>query len=160
MKEGPGRAAIECGHGHPPDGGRVCGCRRHDNQFYSYTDMPLEIHTIANPPGLLQESLGPFRPEVSPRASLKTGGVRESVQRGVAVALRAPGFRVSAKCPESAPGVFGTPFWHSRDTFWTLQSPGPEAVQRHPVGHSLAHPPFSGTLQGHFGPEGPERLLE
>ena len=33
----------------------------------------------------------------------------------------------------------------------------------YPVGHSLGHPPFSGTLsgtfRGHFGPEGPERLL-
>ena len=56
---------------------------------------------------------------------------------------------------------------HSGDTlgtlFWTLRSPGPGGPRGHPVGHSLGHPPFSGTLSGtlwgHFGPEGPERLL-
>ena len=45
---------------------------------------------------------------------------------------------------------------HSRDTFWTLRSPGPEGPRGHPVGHSLGHPPFLGTLSGilreHFGP--------
>ena len=34
--------------------------------------------------------------------------------------------------------------------------PGPEGPRRHPLGHSVRHPPFSGTLQGyspaHFGP--------
>ena len=55
-------------------------------------------------------------PEVSPRVSPKMGGVRGSVRRG------------------------------SRDTFWTLWSPGPEGPRGHPVGHSLGHPPFSGTL--------------
>ena len=41
--------------------------------------------------------------------------------------------RVSPECPGH---LFDTP-GHSRDTFWT-----------HPVGHSLGHPRFSGTLSG------------
>ena len=87
-------------------------------------------------PGQLQESLGPFGKQVSrgvsPRVSPKTGGVRRSVRRGVSGALRAPGSGVSKKCPESVPGVSGTPCWHSGDTFGTL------------FGHS-----------GAWGPKGP-----
>ena len=56
-----------------------------------------------NTPGLLQESLRPFGPEVS-RECLG------SVPRGVSGALRAPGSGVSKKCPESVPRVSGTPF--------------------------------------------------
>ena len=41
--------------------------------------------------------------------------------------------------------------------------PGAQRALGTPVGHCLGHPPFSGTLSGtlpgHFGPEGPERLL-
>ena len=43
-----------------------------------------------------------------------------SVPRGVSGALRAPGSGVSKKCPESVPGVSGTPFRHSGDTLGTL----------------------------------------
>ena len=64
-----------------------------------------------------------------------------SVFRGVSGALRAPGPRVSKKCPKSVPRLFQkvsrTLLGHSGDT---LGTPG-------------------GTLPGHFGPEGPERLL-
>ena len=69
------------------------------------------------PPDLLQESLGSFGPGVSP----KTGGARESVQRGVSRALRAPGPEsvptesvpgVSKRCPEHA----GTLSGHFLDT--------------------------------------------
>ena len=56
--------------------------------------------TLATPdlqrPDLLQESLGPKCPG--------------SVFRGVCGALRALGSGVSKKCPESVPGVSGTPF--------------------------------------------------
>ena len=82
-----------------------------------------------NPPGLLQESLGPFGPEV-PREC------PGSVPRGVSGALRAPGSGVSKKCPRSVRDTFLTLRGHSRDTFWTLWSPGPEGPQRHPEGHS------------------------
>ena len=63
--------------------------------------------------------------------------------------------RVSLECQKVSRTLWG----HSRDTFWTLRSPGPGGPRRHPVGHSLGHPPLSGTLsgtlRGHFGPEGP-----
>ena len=113
--------------------------------------------TITNencePPGMLQESFGPFGPEVSPECPRKRG-VSEGVSDGV-----------SKKRPESVPGVSETLFWHSGDTLGTLfghsGARGPKGPVRHPVGHSLGHPPFSGTqlsgtLRGHFGPE---RLL-
>ena len=76
---------------------------------------------------------------------------------------------VSPECPKSVPrvspecqkGVPDTPGGHSRDTFWTLRSPGPQGPLRHPVGHS---PRFRGHSRGtpweSFGPEGPERLLQ
>ena len=54
--------------------------------------------------------------------------------------LRGPsGSGVSKRCSESVPKVSG----HLFDT--PLRSPGPEGPWRHPVGHSLGHPPFSGT---------------
>ena len=56
---------------------------------------------------------------------------------------------VSPECQKRCPGHSGK----SRDTFWTLWSPGPEGPRRHPVRHSLGHPPFSGTghSRGHSG---------
>ena len=120
-------------------------------------------------PGLLQESLGPFGPEVSqecPRECPRKRGVRASVRRGVSGSLWPRLWivqKVSRECPRSVKQVSRTLRGHSRDTFWTIQSPGPKGNRRHPVGHSLGHPRFSGTLSGallrHFGPEGPKRLL-
>ena len=65
-----------------------------------------------------------------------------------------PGLRsvqiVSRECPQSVKKVSRTLRGHSRDTFWTLRSPkGPRDTPRD----------TPGTLSGHFGPEGPERLL-
>ena len=74
---------------------------------------------VANP-GLLQESLGPFGPEVvSPRVSPKTGGVRGSVRRGVSRAFRPPSSGVSKKCPESVPRVSKRCPGHFGDTLGT-----------------------------------------
>ena len=72
--------------------------------------------------------------------------------------------KVSRECPWSVPKVS-----------WTLQCPGPKGPRRHFVGHSLGHslntPVFGDTVRdtvrdtpwdtpwGHFGPEGPKRLL-
>ena len=53
------------------------------------------------PPGLLQESLGPFGPEVSPECSPPPKSVPR--KRG-----GSPGSGVSKKCPERVPGVSGT----------------------------------------------------
>ena len=71
----------------------------------------------------------------------------------------------------------GCPWAHSRDTFWTLWSRGPKGPGNTPSDTRPQTPPFSGTpsatlpqttlfqghpsgtLPGHFGPEGPERLL-
>ena len=93
--------------------------------------------------------------------SPKMGGVRGGVRRGAPGALRGPGSGVSKKCPESVPGVSGTPFLtlrgHSRDTFWTLRSPA-EGPRGHPVGHSLDTPHFRGHSWGHSGDtSGPKR---
>ena len=67
-------------------------------------------------------------------------------------ATGASGPKCPRSVPESVPENGGCPReclrGHSRDTFWTLQSPGPEGPRGHPVGHSLEHPPFSGTLSG------------
>ena len=57
--------------------------------------------------------------------------------------------KVSRECPRSVKKVSRTLPEHSRDTFWTLRSPGPEGPQRHPEGHS----------RDTSGPKGPERLL-
>ena len=76
------------------------------------------------PPGLLQESLG-----VSLEVSVGPFGPR-SVQK---------------VCPRSVRNTFLTLRRHSRDTFWTLQSQGPEGPQRHPEGHS----------RDTLGPKGP-----
>ena len=136
----------------------------------SFVTVPLALRGC-EPLGLLQESLGPFGPKVfpgvSPRVSRKRG-VSEGVSDGVSpgpFGPRAPECpksvpRVSPECQKGVPG-------HSGDTlgtpFCTLRSPGPEGPRRHPVRHSLGHPPFSGHSRGHsgehFGPEGPERLL-
>ena len=91
-----------------------------------------------DPAGLLQESLGPFGPEVSPecpRECPRKWGVSEGVSDGVSsgpLGPRAPECP-SKKCPQSVPGV---------------SKRCPDTPGTH-----------SGTLQGHFGPEGPERLL-
>ena len=49
-----------------------------------------------------------------------------------------PGLRsaqkVSRECPRSVEKVFQTLRGHSRDTFWTLRSPGPEGPRRHSAG--------------------------
>ena len=44
--------------------------------------------------------------------------------------------RVSKECPQSVRDTFLTLRGRSRDTLWTLRSPGPERRRRHPEGHS------------------------
>ena len=68
------------------------------------------------PPGLLQGSLGPFGPEVSPGVSPKTG-VSPGVSHGVSPGPFGPR---ASECPKSVPRVSGTPFRHSGDTLGTL----------------------------------------
>ena len=93
---------------------------------------------VCNAPGLLQESLGPFGPEVS----------RECLS-GCLRGPSGPGLRsvqkVSRECPRSVKKVSRTLRGHSRVTFWTLRRPGPEGPQRHPEGHS----------RDTLGPKGP-----
>ena len=61
--------------------------------------------------------------------------------------------------PGSVRKVSRTLRGHSRDTFWTLRSPGPEGPWGHPPGHSVEHPDFRGHSvrhsRGHSGPKGP-----
>ena len=71
-------------------------------------------------PGQLQESFGPFGPGVS---------------RGV--------FRES---PRSVRETFLTLWGHSRESFWTLRSLGPEGPWRHPWDTPSDTPRFQGTL--------------
>ena len=104
---------------------------------------------------------GPFGPEVSGECLgeclQKSGCPRECLE-----VSWGPFGPWAPECPKGVPRVspecqkgVRTHQRHSRDTFWTLWSPGPEA-QDTPSdtpdfrGHSLGHSP------GHFGPEGPE----
>ena len=64
---------------------------------------------VAIPRGLSGPS-GPRVPGSVSESVPENGVVPRSVPRGVPGALRAPGSRVSKKCPESVPGVSGTPF--------------------------------------------------
>ena len=97
--------------------------------------------TSCNPPDLLQESLGPFGPEVS-----------QECPPGCLQGPSGPGLRsvqkVSRECPRSVKKVSRTLRFHSRDTLWTLRSPGPEGPRRHPEGHPKGHScSSSGGLQ-------------
>ena len=92
---------------------------------------------FATPPDLLQESLGPFGPEVSrecPSGCLwgPSGPGLQSVQK------------VSGECPWSVGNTFLTLRGHSRETFLDTPDFGPEGPQRHPEGHSCSR---SGGLQ-------------
>ena len=88
-------------------------------------------------------------------------GVRRSVRGGVPRAFgpRAP------ECPKSVPGVSEkcrvTLRGHSRDTFWTLRSPGPEGLLGTPPRTLRRTPRFSGTLRQTLpGTLGPRRARE
>ena len=82
-------------------------------------------------------------------------GVSGSVPQSVSGALRVPGSGVSKKCPESVPGVSGTPFFDTPRTlsghFLDTLEPGARRARRHSVGDSRR------LSRRHFGPEGPER---
>ena len=70
------------------------------------TSLPL---SIAIPPTSYRGLSGPSGPSVPgsvPESVPKSEGVRRSVPRGVPKAIRAPGSRVSKKCPESVSGVW------------------------------------------------------
>ena len=105
-----------------------------------------------DPAGLLQESLGPFGPEVSPecpRECPRKRGVSERVSDWVFPGPEGPR---APECPKSVPRVSKRCPGHSRDTLGTLFG--------HPVGHSLGHPPvFRDTLGDTpgdtSGPKGP-----
>ena len=71
------------------------------------------------PPGLLQESLGPFGHKVFRECPSKCFWALECPKS-------VP--RVSPECPDT----FLTLRGHSRDTFWMLRSPGPEGPQNTP----------------------------
>ena len=59
--------------------------------------------------------------------------------------------------PRSGFGPFGPALrGHSRDTFWTLWSPGAGGPPRHSLGHLDFRGHSVGHSPGHFGPEGPE----
>ena len=61
---------------------------------------------------------------------------------------------MSRECPRSVRDTFLTLRGHSRDTFWTLQSPGPFGPRRHPLGHPRLSGTLSGTLRDTSGPKG------
>ena len=94
-----------------------------------HLQFPNTHYSLRIPPDLLQESLGPFGPEVSrecPRRCPRKWGCQRECPKGCP-RPRAP------ECPKSVPRV------------------SPECP-----GHLFDTP---GTLSGHFGPEGPKRLL-
>ena len=62
-------------------------------------------------PDRLQESIGLFGPELSRRVLPRlSGGVSEGLSDGIVLALWAPCFGVSDKCPESVPDHPGSFF--------------------------------------------------
>ena len=64
--------------------------------------------------------------------------------------------KVSRECPRSVRDTFLTLRGHSRNSFWTPRSAGPKG----PAWDTLSDTPrLQRHSQGHFGPEGPERLL-
>ena len=79
-----------------------------------------------NPPDLLQESLGPFGPEVS-----------RECRSGCFWGPSSPGLRsvqkVSRECPRSVQETILTLRGHSRDTFGTLRGPGPKGARDTPM---------------------------
>ena len=79
------------------------------------------------------------RPATGVSRALRARSV-PGVSVGVFLGPSAPGLRsvqrVSWECPRSVKKVSRTLRGHSRDTFWTLRSPGPEGPQRHLEGHS------------------------
>ena len=95
-------------------------------------------------PDQLQESFGPFGrvPGIVPESVPTNGGVRGGV-RGVSPG---PFGLWATECPKSVPRV--SPGGHSRDTFWTLWSPGPFGAPETPQGTLARTPLFSGRLSG------------
>ena len=104
------------------------------------------VCNACNPPGLLQESLGPFGPEVSRECP---SGVSLGVSLGP-FGPRAP------ECPKSVPRVSPECPGHLFDTPGTLSG---HFLDTPEPGARRAPETPRGTLPGHFGPEGPERLL-
>ena len=115
------------------------------------------FHSVSKncePPGLLQESLGPFGPEVSPECPGVSQGECDGVSPGP-FSPRAPEWpksvpRVSPECPGYLFDTLGTLSGHFLDT----QEPRAD-----PVGRFLEHPRFRGHTRRHFlehsGPKGP-----
>ena len=151
--------SAEIGHG-PSAPSLIAPKHCKTNVLGAFVPLKRTPNICCKHPNQLQESLAQSVPGVPPKASIPENGVvRGNVPRGVSGALLALQ-KVSRGYLQSVPDTFLTLQGHSRDTFWTLRSPGPEAPRRHPVGHSLGHPRFSGTLSGTlFGTLRPERLL-
>ena len=125
---------------------------------------------VCDPAGLLQESLGPFGPEVSPecpRECPQKPGVSAGVSDGVSpgpFGLRAPECpksvpRVSPECQKGVPDTPGTLSGHFLDT----PEPGARRAPGTPRRTLPGTPPVFGDTLGHtpgtLRPEGPERLL-
>ena len=111
-----------------------------------------DLRTPRPATGVSRALRGPKCPGECPQECPRKRGVSDGVSDGVSLGPFGP---QAPECPKSVPRVSPeclghlsqTLRGHSRDTFWTLRSPGPEGPQRHP-GHSVGHPPFSGTLSG------------
>ena len=90
---------------------------------------------------------GPKCPRSVPESVPENGGCPRECPTGCPRGPSGPGLRSVQKVSRECPGTLSGHF---------LDTPG--TLSGHPVGHSLGHPPFSGTLsgtlRGHFGPEG------
>ena len=115
--------------------------------------------SIATPSTCYKSLSGPSGPKCPRGCPRKRGCPRECPTGCPRGPLGPLGPGVSNKCPRSVKKVSGTLRGHSRDTFWTLRSPGPKGPRGDPVGHSLGHPRFRGHPRGHsrdtLGPKGP-----
>ena len=94
----------------------------HWMRLFSCNYSTLKTINPSKPPGLLQESLGPFRPEVSPRVFPENGGVSEGVSDGVSPGSLGPGSgsksvpSLSPECRKGVPDTAGRLPGHFLDT--------------------------------------------
>ena len=123
---------------------------------HSAASMPSTLQRRGLPPNKLAKrsfKFGCFSLKLivlKSRDRLRLRSVRGSVQRGVPAAL----WPWAPECPKSVPRVSRsvkkvsrTLRGHSRDTFWTLRSPGAQRAGT-PLRKLSRTPPFSGTPSG------------
>ena len=110
--------------------------------------MAIELRSRRPATGCPSDPKDPSVPESVPESVPRKRGCPTECPTGCLWAPSGPGPRSVQKASRECPRVSGTPLGHSRDTFWTLRSPGPAGPPETPRGTLRRTPPFSGTLSG------------